>query len=142
MRFMLLLKGDPPAGATPDEKLIEAMVKFNEDMVNAGVLLAAEGLHSSERGARVSYADGERRVIDGPFTESKELIAGFYLIEVKSREEAIEWAKRCPVEFAPIPAGEEAVVEVRQVAETTELPEMTEELRERDDRIRDTFTGG
>jgi len=135
---MLLLKGDPPPGATPDEQLIGAMVKFNEEMVNAGVLLAAEGLHSSASGARVGYRKGQagRTVVDGPFTESKELIAGFMLIEVKSREEAIEWAKRCPVEYGT-PEGEEAVIEIRQVAEMAELPEATEEQREREQRIRE-----
>src|SRR5262245_55882295 len=116
MRFMLLLKGDPPEGSMPDEKLIGAMLRFNEELVKAGVLLSAEGLHSSGSGARVCYRDGRRTVVDGPFAESKELIAGFYLIQVRSKEEAIEWASRCPVEYAAKP-GQEAVVEVREVAE-------------------------
>jgi len=139
MRFMLMLKGDPGADATPDEKLIGAMIKFNEDMANAGVLLAAEGLHSSAFGARVEYAEGKRTVVDGPFTESKELIAGFYLIQVKSKEEAIEWARRCPIEYAPIPEGETAVIEIRQVAEVAELPEATADQRERSDNLRENF---
>src|SRR6266545_1201291 len=104
MRFMLLLKGDPPTdpqgNATPPEKLIDAMQRYLEELAKAGVLLAAEGLQPSATGARVVYAKGERRVIDGPFTEAKELIAGFYLIQVKSKEEAIEWARRCPVDYA------------------------------------------
>jgi hypothetical protein len=141
MRFMLLLKGDPPAGSTPDQKLIEAMLSFNEEMAKAGVLLAAEGLLPSGAGARVVYRGGERTVIDGPFAESKELIAGFYLIQVKSREEAIEWARRCPVEFAPIPEGEAAVIEIRQVGDTGDLPEITDEQRDRDERVREEIPG-
>lgn len=137
MRFMLILKGDPGADDTPDEKLIGAMIKFNEEMVNAGVLLAAEGLHPSAVGSRVEYANGKRTVVDGPFTESKELIAGFYLIQVKSKEEAIEWARRCPVEYAPIPEGETAVIEIRQVAEVEELPEMTDEQRAQERQMRE-----
>jgi hypothetical protein len=130
VRFMLLLKGDPPDGATPSTDLIEAMVRYNEDLAKAGVLLAAEGLHSSGAGARVVYKSGKRTVVDGPFAESKELIAGFLMIQVKSREEAIEWAMRCPVDAA-VEGDEEAVVEVRQVAEISELPEMTDDQRER-----------
>jgi hypothetical protein len=137
MRFMLLLKGDPPDGALPDEQLIGAMMKFYEELVKAGVLLAAEGLHASGTGgARVCYQDGKRTVIDGPFAESKELVAGFYLIQVQSKEEAIEWASRCPVEYAAQP-GQEAVIEVRQVAEAqTDLPAMTDEQRARDKQLR------
>jgi hypothetical protein len=127
VRFMLLLKGDPPAGAMPDEELISAMIKYNDDLAKAGVLLAAEGLYSSAVGARVTYRDGRRTVTDGPFAESKELIAGYLLIQVQSKEEAIEWASRCPVEYACGP-GQEAVVEIRQVAESAELP-MTDEQR-------------
>jgi hypothetical protein len=103
------------------------------------VLLAAEGLHASDKGARVRYLDGERTVIDGPFTESKELIAGYLLIQVQSKEEAIEWASRCPVEYAVKP-GQEAVVEVRQVAEMMEIPTATDEQRVREQRIRDQAT--
>lgn len=145
MRYMLLLKGDPQVdaqgGARPDERLIGAMLKFTEDLVKAGVLLAAEGLHPSSRGARVTYLDGKRTVIDGPFAESKELIAGYYLIQVQSKEEAIEWASRCPVEYAAQP-GQEAVVEVRQVAEASELPDMTDEQRALDERLRAQAAGG
>src|SRR5947209_1777652 len=116
MRYMLLLKGDPPPGAMPSAELISAMQRFNEEMVKAGVLLAAEGLLDSSHGARVVYSNGKRTVIDGPFTETKELVAGFFLIQVKSKEEAIEWARRCPVDIA-VPPGQEGVIEVRRVGE-------------------------
>lgn len=141
MRFMLLLKGDPAPEATPSEELIGAMVKFNEELVKAGVLLAAEGLHSSGHGARVQYLDGKRTVIDGPFTESKEMVAGYYLIQVGSKEEAIEWASRCPVEYAVQP-GQEAVIEVRLVADASELPEATEDQIARSQSVRDQIVGG
>jgi hypothetical protein len=112
----------------PDEQLIGAMINYNEELAKAGVLLAAEGLYPSDTGARVTYRDGKRTVTDGPFAESKELIAGYLLIQVQSKEEAIEWASRCPVEFACGP-GQEAVVEVRQVGESADLP-MTDEQRD------------
>ncbi len=141
MRFMLLLKGDPQADqqgyAQPPEGLIEAMLRYNEELTKAGVLLAAEGLHPSSSGARVVYSGGSKRVVDGPFAEAKELVAGFYLIQVKSMEEAIEWAKRCPVEYANPPAGEEAVVEVRLVGEIEDLTEATADQRATERRIRD-----
>jgi hypothetical protein len=141
MRFMLLLKGDPQADqqgqAQPPAELIGAMLRYNEELVKAGVLLAAEGLHPSSNGARVVYKDGRRTVVDGPFTEAKELVAGFYLIQAKSMEEAIEWAKRCPVEYANPPAGEEAVIEVRLVGEIDDLTEATEEQRATERRIRE-----
>ena len=129
MRFMLLLKGDPPADAVPGngeltpeqaatfQKVGEAMAKYSDELVKAGVLLAAEGLHPSAKGARVRVKDGRRTVVDGPFAEAKELVAGFYLIQVKDAAEAIEWAKRCPVDIALQP-GQEAEVEVRQVFDT------------------------
>jgi hypothetical protein len=142
MRFMVLLKGDPqgdpgsgggvpvgPDGPMPPEELIGAMLKYNEELVNAGVLLASEGLFDSSRGARVIYRDGRKSVVDGPFAEAKELVAGFYIIQVSSMEEAIEWAKRCPVEVAVAGTDLEAVVEVRQIAEFDELPTATEEQR-------------
>lgn len=147
MRFMLLLKGDPPpeggdnaAITQPPEEIISAMMKFNDDLAKAGVLLAAEGLYPSSAGARVIYKDGKRSVVDGPFAEAKELIAGFYLIQVRSKEEAIEWASRCPVEVA-VPPGVEAVVEVRQVGETDELDNVTDEQRERDRQLREQLSG-
>lgn len=117
MRYLLLLKGDPPADVPPSEELIRATRRFGAELGEAGVLLTAEGLDPSASGARVVCSgDGRRRVLDGPFTESKELVAGFYLIRVNSREEAIEWASRCPVEHA-VQGDEEAVVEVRRIAE-------------------------
>jgi hypothetical protein len=150
MRFMLLLKGDPqvdtgpdggvPAGADgpmPPEELIGAMLKYNEDLVKAGVLLAGEGLYDSSRGSRVVYKNGRKSVIDGPFAEAKELVAGFYIIQVSSKEEAIEWAKRCPVEVAVQGTGMEAVVEVRQVHEMDDLTTATDEQRVVAARLRD-----
>jgi hypothetical protein len=138
MRFMLLLKGDPPGEAMPDERLIDAMLQYNDELAKAGVLLAAEGLYSSTSGARVHYLDGKRTVIDGPFTEAKELVAGYLLIQVQSKEEAIEWASRCPVEYA-VPPGMEAIVEVRQVAEMADLPTATEEQRAREQSRREAL---
>jgi hypothetical protein len=113
MRFMVLVKANEnsEAGILPDEKLIVEMGKFNEELVKAGVLLAADGLQASSKGARIKFsAEGKRVVIDGPFTESKELIAGFWMVQVKSKEEAIEWFKRCPAE-----------VEIRQVFDAADF---------------------
>jgi hypothetical protein len=140
VRFMLLLKGDPPAGASPSPELIDAMIAFNEELAKAGVLLAAEGLHPSADGARVTYQSGRRTVIDGPFAEAKELIAGYLLIQVRSKEEAIEWAMRCPVDKA-VTGDTEAVVEIRQVADMGELPTATEEHVAATERIREQFAG-
>ena len=126
MRFMVLVKAnkDSEAGVMPDEKLLSDMMKFNEDLVKAGVMLAADGLHPSSKGARVRFAGKRRTVIDGPFTETKELIAGFWLWQVKSKEEAIEWLKRAPFEHDE--------VEIRQVFEADDFgPALTPELRER-----------
>ncbi len=121
MRFMLIVKASPDseAGALPKKGLMEAMGKFNEEMTKAGVLLAAEGLQASAKGARVNFSGGKRTVVDGPFTESKELIAGFWLIQVKSREEAIEWARRSP---APHGEDEDTNIEVRQIFELSDFP--------------------
>jgi hypothetical protein len=117
-------------GVLPDENLLAEMGKFNEEMVKAGVMLAGEGLHPTSKGARLEFTGGTTRVIDGPFTESKELIAGFWLIQVKSKEEAIEWMKRAPF-------GEGVVLEIRQVFETEDFgPAMTPELREQEERMR------
>jgi hypothetical protein len=142
MRFMLLLKGDA-VGETPSVELIEAMVGYQEELSKAGVLLAAEGLYDSSYGARVVYdkASGRRTVVDGPFTEAKELIAGFYLIQAKSRDEAIEWAKRAPVHVA-LEGNErtEAVVEVRQVGDAEDLPEITPDLVAAERRLREART--
>ena len=135
MRFMVIVKAnkDSEAGVLPDEKLLAEMGKYNEELANAGVLLAAEGLQPSSKGARVRFSGSKRTVIDGPFTEAKELIAGFWLFQVKSREEAIEWVKRSPNPFP----GAESEIEIRQVFEADDFgPEFTPELREQEERIR------
>ncbi len=133
MRFMVLVPAskETEAGALPDTKILEAMTRFNEELVRAGVMLAGEGLHPSSRGARIKFgADGKTTVTDGPFTESKELIAGFWLIEVKSKEEAIAWMKRAPL-------GGDAVLELRQVFEPDDFgPDLTQELRDQEARLR------
>jgi hypothetical protein len=131
MRFMVLVKADKDseAGVLPDTKLLADMGKFNEELVKAGVMLAGEGLQPSSKGARVKFSGGKKTVIDGPFTETKELVAGFWLWQVKSKDEAIEWLKRAPFE--------ETEVEIRQVFETEDFgPAMTPELREQEERLR------
>src|SRR3981189_2383544 len=131
MRFMILVKADKnsEAGALPDEKLLTEMGKFNEELVKAGVLLAAEGLHASSKGARVRFAGSKRTVIDGPLTETKELIAGFWLWQVKSKDEAIEWLKRAPFD--------QTEVEIRQVFEPADFGDaFTPELRQQEERVR------
>jgi hypothetical protein len=117
MRFMMLVKADKDSesGAMPGEKLLADMDKYNQELVKAGVLLAGEGLQPSSKGARVRFTDGKRTVIDGPFAEAKELIAGFWMIQVKSREEAIEWAKRVPFDEGT------AEIELRQVFEMSDF---------------------
>jgi hypothetical protein len=130
MRFMILVKAtkNSEAGVLPDEKLLTEMGKYNEELAKAGVLLAGEGLQPSSKGARVRFSGDKRTVIDGPFAETKELIAGYWLWQVKSKEEAIEWVKRCP---NPMP-GEESEIEIRQVFEADDFgAEFTPELRER-----------
>ncbi len=134
MRFMILLKADEntEAGVMPSEELLAEMGKYNEEMVKAGVLLAGEGLQPSSKGARVRFSGAKRTVVDGPFAEAKELIAGYWLIQTKSKEEAVEWVKRCPN-----PLDEEAEIEIRQVFEAEDLgEEFTPELREQEERIR------
>jgi hypothetical protein len=134
MRFMILVKADKntEAGALPDEKLLAAMGKFNEELVKAGVMLAGEGLHPSSRGARVRFSGGKRTVIDGPFAETKELIAGFWMWKCKSLAEAIEWVKRCPN-----PTAGESEIEIRQVFEAEDFgAEFTPELRQQEERLR------
>jgi hypothetical protein len=118
MRFMIIVKAtkDSESGVMPDEKLLKDMMKFNEELVNAGVMLAGEGLHPSSKGARVRFSGKNRTVIDGPFAETKELIAGYWMWQVNSREEAIEWVKRCPNPFAI-----DSEIEIRQVFEGPEL---------------------
>ena len=134
MRFMIMIKADKntEAGVLPDEKLLTEMGKYNEELVKAGIMLAGEGLHPSSKGARVKFSGDKRTVIDGPFTEAKELIAGFWLIQVKSKEEAIEWVKRCPN-----PMAGESEIEIRQVFEAEDFgAEFTPELREQEERLR------
>ena len=116
MRFMMIVKAskDSEAGKMPSEELLSAMGKYNEELMKAGVLLDLSGLQPSSRGARIKFSGGKRTVVDGPFTESKELIAGYWIIEVKSREEAIEWAKRAP---NPQREGQEGEIEIRQFFE-------------------------
>src|SRR5437667_5069832 len=133
MRFMVMVKAnkDSEAGVLPDQKLLTEMGKYNEELVKAGVLLAAEGLQPSSKGARVKFSGTKRTVIDGPFTEAKELIAGFWLIQVKSKHEAIEWVKRCPNPFEG-----ESEIEIRQVFEADDFgAELTPELREQEQRL-------
>jgi hypothetical protein len=134
MRFMVMVKAteDSEAGVMPKQEMLAAMGKYNEELAKAGVMLAGEGLHPSSKGARVQFSGDNRTVTDGPFTEAKELIAGFWLIQVKSREEAIEWVKRCPN-----PHEGEAEIEIRQVFEAEDFgDEFTPELREQEERIR------
>jgi hypothetical protein len=135
MRFMVLVKADKnsEAGVLPDTKLLADMGKYNEELVKAGVMLAGEGLHPSSKGARVRFSGSKRTVIDGPFSETKELVAGFWLIQVKSKEEAIEWVKRAPNPFP----GTESEIEIRQVFEAEDFgAEFTPELREEEERQR------
>jgi hypothetical protein len=134
MRFMIFIKAtkDSEAGKMPSQQLLAEMGKFNEELVKAGVMLAGEGLHPSSKGARVRFSGKQRTVIDGPFTETKELIAGFWLWQVKSKEEATEWVKRCPN-----PHNEEGEIEIRQVFEAEDFgAEFTLELREQEERLR------
>ena len=134
MRFMILVKADKnsEAGVLPDEKLLTEMGKFNEELVQAGVMIAGEGLQPSSKGARVKFSGSTRTVTDGPFAETKELIAGFWLWQMKSKEEAIEWVKRCPN-----PMAGEAEIEIRQVFEAEDFgAEFTPELREQEERLR------
>jgi hypothetical protein len=131
---MIIVKAtqDSEAGVMPSEQLLAEMGKFNEELVKAGVMLAGEGLHPSSKGARVKFSGAKRTVIDGPFAETKELIAGFWLWQVKSKEEAIEWAKRCPN-----PMKGESEIEIRRVFEAEDFgAEFTPELREQEERLR------
>ena len=134
MRFMIIVKAtkDSEAGVMPSEQLLTEMGKFNEELVKAGVMLAGEGLQPSSKGARVRFSGNTRTVIDGPFAETKELIAGFWLWQVKSMAEAIEWVKRCPN-----PMKGESEIEIRQVFEADDFgAEFTPELRDQEDRLR------
>ncbi|HKA32024.1 MAG TPA: YciI family protein [Candidatus Binatia bacterium] len=134
MRFMVLVKAskDSEAGVMPSRELLTAMGKFNEELAKAGVLVAGEGLHPSSKGARVRFSGSKRTVIDGPFAETKELIAGFWIWQVKSRDEAIEWVKRCPN-----PHNEECEVEIRQIFEAEDFGDaLTPEMRAKEERMR------
>lgn len=139
MRFMVIVKGnkDSEAGVMPKRKLLEEMGKFNEELAKAGVLLAAEGLQPTSKGKRVRFSGAKRTVIDGPFTESKELIAGFWLWQVRSMDEAVEWVKRCPNPFES-----ESEIEIRQVFEADDFgSELTPELRKREEHMRERVAG-
>ena len=134
MRFMIIIKAsqDSEAGVMPSQELLTAMGNYNEELAKAGILLAGEGLHPSSKGARVRFSGDKRTVIDGPFIETRELIAGYWLWQVKSKEEAIEWVKRCP---NPMP-GTEAEIEIRQVFEMEDFgAELTPQLREQEERV-------
>ena len=135
MRCMVLIKAnkDSEAGVLPDEKLLTEMGKFNEELVKASIMLAGEGLHPSSKGKRVKFSGAQRTVVDGPFIETKELVAGFWLWQVRSMDEAIEWVKRCPN-----PTGAEGEIEIRQVFEASDFgPALSPELREAEERLRE-----
>ena len=137
MRFMILVKADKnsEAGVLPDEKLLTEMGKFNEELVQAGVMLAGEGLQPISKGSRVKFSGSKRTVIDGPFAETKELIAGYWVWQVKSKDEAIEWVKRCP---NPAVDGKEGEIEIRQIFEAEDFgAEFTPELRAQEERMRE-----
>ena len=139
MRFMIIVKATPDseAGVMPDEKLLAAMGKYNEELVNAGVMTAGEGLHPSSKGAKVRFSGSRRTVVDGPFAEAKELIAGFWIFNVKSLEEAIEWVKRCPN-----PMLGDSEIEIRQIFEAEDFgAEFTPELREQEAKLRERIAG-
>jgi hypothetical protein len=134
MRFIVMVKASPEseAGVLPSQELLTEMGKFNEELVKAGVMLEGEGLHPSSKGARVKFSGSKRTVVDGPFAEAKELVAGFWVWQVRSKEEAIEWAKRCPN-----PTGADGELEIRQIFEADDFgAEFTPELREQEERLR------
>ena len=135
MRFMVIVKAnqDTEAGVMPSQELLAAMGNYNEELVKAGIMQAGEGLQPSSKGARVRFSGDNRTVIDGPFAETKELIAGYWLWQCKDLQEAIEWVKRCPN-----PTGEESVIEIRQIFEAEDFgEEFTPELRQQEDRLRE-----
>ncbi|MFJ7566244.1 YciI family protein [Herminiimonas sp. NPDC097707] len=138
MRFMIIIRADKntEAGVMPDQKLLTDMGNFNEELVKAGIMLAGEGLQPSCKGARIQFSGDKRTVIDGPFPETKELIAGFWIWQVKSKEEAIEWVKRCPN-----PTGANSEIEIRQIFEAEDFgSEFTPELQEQEERLRAQIT--
>jgi hypothetical protein len=133
MRFMVMVKAskETEEGALPSEQMLAEMTKYNEELVKAGIMLGGEGLHASSKGARVRFSGKKRAVIDGPFAETKELVAGFWIWQVSSLAEAIEWVKKCPN-----PTGEESEIEIRQIFEAEDFGEsFTPELREREERL-------
>jgi hypothetical protein len=135
MRFMIIVKAskDSEAGVMPSEKLLAEMGKFNEELVKAGIMLSADGLHASSKGARVYFSKDKRMVTDGPFAETKELIAGYWVWQTKSLKEAIEWVKRCPN-----PTGEEGQIEIRQIMEAEDFgPNLSPELKEQEENLRE-----
>jgi hypothetical protein len=139
VRFMVMVKAteDSEAGVLPSQELLAAMGRFNEELVKAGVMVAGEGLQSSSKGVRVRFSGDKRSVIDGPFAETKELVAGFWIFQVKSLEEAIEWVKRCPN-----PMSGESEIEIRQIFEADDFGEQfTPELREQEARLREQAAG-
>jgi hypothetical protein len=134
MRFMIMVKAtkDSENGVMPDERMLTEMGNFNEELVKAGILLAGDGLHPSSKGARVKFSGSKRTVVDGPFAETKELVAGYWIWEVRSKEEAIEWVKRCP---NPMPG--ESEIEIRQLFDISDFGDaVTPELKEQDERLR------
>lgn len=138
MRFMVMVKANQSteAGEMPDEKMLIEMGKYNEELVNAGIMLSGEGLHPSSKGARVQFSGSARSVVDGPFAETKELVAGFWIWQVTSLEDAIAWVKRCPN-----PTGDESVIEIRQIFEAEDFGEAyTPEVREQEQRLRDKLS--
>jgi hypothetical protein len=140
MRFMVMVKAtkESEAGVMPSQQRLAEMGRYNEELVKAGVLLAGEGLHPSSRGVRVRFSGKERTVIDGPFAETKELVAGFWLLQVRSKEEAIEWVRRCPNPFEG-----ESEIEIREVFEADDFGEaLTPELRAQEERLRQSSQGG
>jgi hypothetical protein len=134
MRVMVMVKGttETEAGVLPSERLLTDMMQFNEELVKAGIMLAGEGLQPTSKGKRVRFSGGKRTVVDGPFAESKELVAGYWIWQVRSMDEALEWARRIPN-----PTGEEGEVEIRPLYETDDFgPEMTQELKAQEERLR------
>jgi hypothetical protein len=134
MRFIVMVKAtaESEAGVLPSQQLLTEMGKFNEEVVTAGVMLEGDGLHPSSKGARIKFSGSKRTVVDGPFAETKELVAGFWIWQVRSKEEAIEWAKRCPN-----PTGAEGELEIRQIFEAEDFgAEFTPELRQQEERLR------
>lgn len=142
MRFMVIVKAteESEAGAPPSPEMLEAMTEYNEKLVAAGIMKSGDGLHPSSNGVRVTFSGDQRTVTDGPFAETKELVAGFWIWEIGSMEEAIEWVKRCP---DPHPGSSESIIEIRQIFEAEDFGEnLTPEVREREERMRTQIAGG